>query len=315
MNEIWKSVVGYENLYEVSSFGRVRSVDRTTIGKTAFSDDSLYHFKGKILKQGNRKTSGMPYKQVVLYKNKEHKTVAVHRLVAEAFIPNPDNLPQVNHKDENPSNNNVSNLEWCTYKYNVNYGTATDRRALKTRNNAYNQKPVICLNTNIVYRNSCEAERKTGIKANTIRECCKGNYSNAGGFKWQYANEADVTIKSAGAQEMAILDTMFKIEKEKGIISYLKNSVVVSTAEISNRLNISAYEVRKSIRKLVGLGLAEKSAIGKKYIKPSEVNECQVSGHIPPEIGFSLTKTGFKVSQKQYEKFKFLMNGGVENED
>lgn len=138
MNEIWKSVVGYENLYEVSSFGRVRSVDRTTIGKTAFSDDSLYHFKGKILKQGNRKTSGMPYKQVVLYKNKEHKTVAVHRLVAEAFIPNPDNLPQVNHKDENPSNNNVSNLEWCTCKYNVNYGTATDRRALKTRNNAYN---------------------------------------------------------------------------------------------------------------------------------------------------------------------------------
>lgn len=170
MNEIWKSVVGYENLYEVSSFGRVRSVDRTTIGKTAFSDDSLYHFKGKILKQGNRKTSGMPYKQVVLYKNKEHKTVAVHRLVAETFIPNPDNLPQVNHKDENPSNNNVSNLEWCTCKYNVNYGTATDRRALKTRNNAYNQKPVICLNTNIVYRNSCEAERKTGIKANTIRE-------------------------------------------------------------------------------------------------------------------------------------------------
>jgi hypothetical protein len=310
MNEIWKSVVGYENLYEVSSFGRVRSVDRTTIGKTAFSDDSLYHFKGKILKQGNRKTSGMPYKQVVLYKNKEHKTVAVHRLVAEAFIPNPDNLPQVNHKDENPSNNNVSNLEWCTCKYNVNYGTATDRRALKTRNNAYNQKPVICLNTNIVYRNSCEAERKTGIKANTIRECCKGNYSNAGGFKWQYANEADVTIKSAGAQEMAILDTMFKIEKEKGIISYLKNSVVVSTAEISNRLNISAYDVRKSIRKLVGLGLAEKSAIGKKYIKPSEVNECQVSGHIPPEIGFSLTKTGFKVSQKQYEKFMDLLKVG-----
>lgn len=86
--------------------------------------------------------------------------------------------------------------------------------------------------------------------------------------------------------------------------------VVVSTAEISNRLNISAYEVRKSIRKLVGLGLAEKSAIGKKYIKPSEVNEGQVSGHIPPEIGFSLTKTGFKVSQKQYEKFMDLLKAG-----
>lgn len=64
----------------------------------------------------------MPYKQVVLYKNKKHKTVAVHRLVAEAFIPNPDNLPQVNHKDENPSNNNVNNLEWCTCKYNMGMG-------------------------------------------------------------------------------------------------------------------------------------------------------------------------------------------------
>ena len=315
MNEVWKDVVGYEGLYQVSNLGRVRSVDRVTFSTGTMREDANYHFKGKLLKQGNRNASISPYKQVVLYKDRKHKTYGVHRLVAEAFIPNPNNLPQVNHKDENPSNNNVNNLEWCTCKYNVNYGTATDRRALKTRNNAYNQKPVICVNTNIVYQNSCEAERKTGIKANNIRECCKGNYSHAGGFKWQYVNETDAAIKRVGTQEMAILDTMFKIEKGKGISSYSKNSIAVSTVEISNKLNISTYEVRKSIRKLVGLGLVEKSVIGKKYIKPSEVNEGQVVGHIPPEIGFSLTKTGFKISQKQYEKFMDLLKVGEVDEN
>lgn len=108
------------------------------------------------------------------------------------------------------------------------------------------------------------------------------------------------------------------MKKERGLVHIQKNSIVVSTVEISNRLNISTYEVRKSIRKLVGLGLVEKSVIGKKYIKPSEVNEGQAVGHIPPEIGFSLTKTGFKVSQKQYEKFMDLINIGnceVNNND
>lgn len=304
MNEVWKSVVGYENLYEVSNCGRVRSVDRVTIGnKPSMRGSTLYHFKGKMLKQANRKGAGMPYKQVVLYKNKTHKTVSVHRLVAEAFIPNPDGLPQVNHKDENPSNNNVYNLEWCTCKYNVNYGTATDRRASKTRSNAYNQKPVICVNTGISYQNSCEAERETGVNANNIKECCKGNYNSAGGFKWEYINKADIPTKCLGVQEITILNTMFEIEKENGISSYSKNSVVVPTVKIFNRLNISIYQIRKSIRILIELGLVEKSVIGKKYVKLSEANKTQIAGHIPPERGFSLTETGLKTAQKQYEKF------------
>ena len=115
MNEVWRDVVGYEGLYQVSNLGRVRSVDRVTFSTGTMREDANYHFKGKLLKQGNRNASISPYKQVVLYKDRKHKTYGVHRLVAEAFIPNPNNLPQVNHKDENKGNDEKENLEWCTY--------------------------------------------------------------------------------------------------------------------------------------------------------------------------------------------------------
>lgn len=108
MDEVWKDIEGYEGLYQVSNLGRVRS---------------LKFNKTKILKQGN--VNG--YKRVVLSKNGKRKNYFVHRLVAMAFISNPNNLSIVNHKDENPSDNNVNNLEWCTQKYNINYGSAIKR--------------------------------------------------------------------------------------------------------------------------------------------------------------------------------------------
>lgn len=114
--EIWRPVVGYEGLYEVSSYGRVRSLDRY---------DSMNRFlRGRILRLF---TDGLGYLSAHLSSNGKVKSFLVHRLVAQAFIPNPDNLPQVNHIDENPSNDNVDNLEWCDGKYNVNYGTRIDR--------------------------------------------------------------------------------------------------------------------------------------------------------------------------------------------
>ena len=103
--EEWKNVIGYEGLYEVSNIGNVRSVIRN-----------------KLLRLS--KTKG--YIQVYLYKNGIRTGLKVHRLVAQAFIPNPDNLPQVNHKDEDKTNNSVENLEWCNAKYNVNYGHRTE---------------------------------------------------------------------------------------------------------------------------------------------------------------------------------------------
>ncbi len=111
MNEIWKDIKGYESVYQVNNYGQVRSLDRY---------DSLGRFKpGVILSESD---NGNGYKKVQLYKNGSHKIFYIHRLVAEAFIANPDNLPQVNHKDEDKSNNCVDNLEWCTNEYNSNYG-------------------------------------------------------------------------------------------------------------------------------------------------------------------------------------------------
>lgn len=112
-NEIWKDIEGYEGLYQISNKGRVKS----------------FHGKGRIMKLG---THPLGYKLATLTKDGEQNTKQVHRLVAQAFIPNPENLPVINHKDENPSNNNVKNLEWCTQKYNLNYGTCQERKE-KTR--------------------------------------------------------------------------------------------------------------------------------------------------------------------------------------
>ena len=104
--ENWKSVRGYEGLYEVSDMGRVRRGDR-------------------VLKPYQRKRDG--YMEVTLSKNNVPANIKVHQLVARAFIPNPDNLPEVNHKDENKQNNTASNLEWCRHRVNCNHGSRNQR--------------------------------------------------------------------------------------------------------------------------------------------------------------------------------------------
>ena len=121
MIEEWRKIVGYEGLYEVSSLGRVRSLDRY--------DERNCFREGRILKLY---TSRVGYLRVQLSLNSKKKMYLVHRLVAEAFIPNPDNLPEVNHLDEDKTNNRVENLEFCDRKYNINFGTRKD----KVRNTA-----------------------------------------------------------------------------------------------------------------------------------------------------------------------------------
>ena len=129
--EIWRPVVGYEGLYEVSSYGRVRSLDMYV--KVGYGNYRLH--KGKVLSPA-KDTGG--YLKVNLYCNGKQKTIDVHRLVAQAFLPNPDNLPQVNHKDENKTNNRVENLEMCNAKYNLSYGTRNIReRDTKIKNGYY----------------------------------------------------------------------------------------------------------------------------------------------------------------------------------
>ena len=128
--EIWKPVVGYEGLYEVSSYGRVRSLDKYV----KYSNGRINLHKGRILSPG-KDTNG--YLQVILTCNGKHKSIKVHRLIAQAFIPNPDNLPEVNHLDEDKTNNSVDNLEWCDRNYNLNYGTARIRSRDTNIKNGY----------------------------------------------------------------------------------------------------------------------------------------------------------------------------------
>jgi hypothetical protein len=134
--EIWKDIIGYEGCYQVSNLGNVKSLNYMHTGRE------------KILKTKQKKNG---YMHINLCKDGVTKTHSIHMLVAETFIPNTDNLPQVNHKDEVKSNNCVDNLEWCTIEYNNKYGTHIQRCANSNRNNPITSKPVICIETAVVY--------------------------------------------------------------------------------------------------------------------------------------------------------------------
>ena len=174
--EYWKPVVGYEGLYEVSNYGRIKSFDTYRKG----NNGSIRCCKGRILKLRTDKDG---YFKVVLYKNNKPKTFTVHRLVAEAFLPNPDNLPCVNHKDECKTNNNVNNLEWCNIKYNINFGTRNEKVSKKL------SKPVLqyTLDGQFVreWPSTMECGRN-GFNHGAVAACCRGELKKYKGFIWKY---------------------------------------------------------------------------------------------------------------------------------
>lgn len=177
--EIWKDIQGYEGKYKISNLGRVKSLN--------------YHRTGKEQIRTPRKQPN-GYLIVELFKNGIQKNFLIHRLIAQAFIENPENLPQVNHIDENKLNNRVDNLEWCTNKYNVCYGTGIERmlKTRKLRNCITAERSVLQFTKDgkfvKEYPSIHEAERCTGIKKGHICYCCKGRLLTAGGFKWKYKN-------------------------------------------------------------------------------------------------------------------------------
>lgn len=201
--EIWKPVVGYEGLYEVSSYGRVRSLDRATsyISRTQEGKEyaTTHTYKGKLREQHDSQNG---YKAITLRVDGKNRTCRVHRLVAEAFIPNPNNYPVVNHKDEDKTNNmiwvnedgsidyNKSNLEWCTQKYNINYGTTIIRRkSTRNQNKSHNyQREVGQYTLNGVLIKKYPSASDTGYCRECIRDCCNGKQKTAYGYKWKYLN-------------------------------------------------------------------------------------------------------------------------------
>lgn len=177
--EIFRDIPKYEGLYQISNWGRVRSLPRNNT-------------KGKILKSQH---DNYGYLIICLSKNNKRSTKTIHTIVAIVFLPNPHNLPCVNHKDENKENNFVwvnedgtvdpekSNLEYCTVAYNNAYGTKGKRTAEKQG------FPVIqLLNGNIIarYPSASEAARQTGFSQGCISRCCRGERKSYKGYQWEY---------------------------------------------------------------------------------------------------------------------------------
>ena len=171
--EHWKAIAGYEGLYEVSDLGRVKS---------------LKYGKEKILKQGK---NNWGYLQVCLCKDCHTKRLLVHRIVAEAFIPNSQGLDTVNHKDEVKTNNTVSNLEWMSIRDNLNYGTHNKRIAESHINHPSLSKQVQMFDKSTgellaTFPSTMEANRITGIAYQSISKCCLGKLKSSGGYVWKY---------------------------------------------------------------------------------------------------------------------------------
>lgn len=193
MKEIWKDIEGYEGLYEVSNFGNVRSKDHET---TVIAKHRTYKLpkKGRVLTPTTRRHG---YLAVQLYGRGGHetrgmRTYSIHRLVAQAFIPNPNGYTEVNHKDECKTNNHVENLEWISHVDNARYGTAISRRSSKLKNGKRSRKIAQYTRDGKLVRvfpSLSEAQRQ-GYVASNIHKCANGHpaYSHAYGYVWRYAD-------------------------------------------------------------------------------------------------------------------------------
>lgn len=172
MKEIWKDVKGYKGFYQISNLGNIRCCQRIDkIGR---------HKKSKILKL-DKQYDG--YLKICLHKSCKQKKVMIHRLVAEAFIPNPENKPEVNHINGKKDDNRVENLEWVTRKENMKHAFNTGLA------HVWNKKKVICLETGIIFNSASEAERNMNLCTNKVSAVCRGVRKSTGGYRFMYYDE------------------------------------------------------------------------------------------------------------------------------
>ena len=168
----WRDIEDYEGLYRVSEWGDVMSL------------------KGGEKRLLSKKHGANGYLFVTLCRNGKEKTAYIHRLVATAFCEGAGDFEQVNHRDEDKTNNHHENLEWCTPEYNVNYGTHNQRvsRAVtKTMTEKYGVR-VRCIELDMEFNSVKEAEIYTGAYAQNITACCRGRYKTTGGYHWEYVD-------------------------------------------------------------------------------------------------------------------------------
>ena len=230
--EEWKAIPDYEE-YQVSTLGRVK---RLAYYKNVCGGGKQY-CEERILKPQTRKRG---YQAVMLSKNSNAKSFLVHRLVAMVFIPNPDNLPQVNHKDENTSNNCADNLEWCNQCYNSNYGTSKYRISTKLKNGILS-KPVeqYCKNGMFImeYPSAIEASRVLGLNVSGIISCCNNSpkYSHCGGYQWKYKG-SEKQINNI-VNEIVQMNKCGKIINTFETITQASNATGISRTAISNNLS------------------------------------------------------------------------------
>lgn len=184
MDEFWKDIEEYEGLYQVSDLGRVQSLPRVNL-----CVNREYIRKGKVLKGMSDKDG---YLYVLLSKEGIQRKFLIHRLVAKHFIPNPQNFPQVNHKNEVVDDNRLENLEWCDCVYNIRYGTGIKRRA-KLQTNKHGAKAVLqfSLDGKFIreFPSTMEIVRVYGFRQSHINECCLEKAKSSYGYVWKYKEE------------------------------------------------------------------------------------------------------------------------------
>lgn len=185
MIEIWRDIKGFEGYYQISNLGNIKGLDRKV--KSSKSKSGFRLVKSKPIATHIDKYG---YVSVRLRKEGKTKAFTIHRLVAIAFIPNPNNYPSINHIDENKLNNNVQNLEWCTVRYNNLYNNRQKKINKKLQLTNKNSKAVLqyTLNGKLLkeFISIKDAARKTGINRKSISDCCRGILKIGNGFVWKF---------------------------------------------------------------------------------------------------------------------------------
>ena len=183
MQEIWKDIKDYEGLYQVSNLGRVKRI--------TFINNKTVKTTNRILSNG--KSDKNQYIQLKLSKDGSKKDIYLHRLVAQAFIPNPNNYSEINHIDGNKRNNCIANLEWCSHKTNIQHAHNTGLIKLKYgKDNSASKKVIqydLFMNEIGIYESTLDVERKLGYSHSGIADCCRGRTKTSHGYVWKYKEE------------------------------------------------------------------------------------------------------------------------------